>query len=147
MPPSFWVASTKPEFARARSKAGLPCQGQGWALAPCDRGPEAGMYCWTGHQSAENLARLVHALDEPLDLLRHRVQVEAGPVGRGHAEPGHQGLAAVMARADRDSLRVEHLRHVVGVDALDVEGDDACAPLRRRAVQLHARDLCETLEC
>jgi hypothetical protein len=25
MPPPFWVASTKPEAALARSKAGLPC--------------------------------------------------------------------------------------------------------------------------
>jgi hypothetical protein len=25
MPPPFWVASTKPELALARSKAALPC--------------------------------------------------------------------------------------------------------------------------
>src|SRR6266487_530479 len=49
MPPSFWVASTKPEAALARGQGWQPWQERGWALAPRDRGPEAGMYCWTGH--------------------------------------------------------------------------------------------------
>jgi hypothetical protein len=70
-PPEFWVASRrrrlvgadqrrscrlcrrdrlKPEAALRRAKAAcLPWQGGGWALAPRDRGPEAGMCCWMGH--------------------------------------------------------------------------------------------------
>src|SRR4029453_9201669 len=32
-----------------RKKVGNPWRGGGWALAPRDRGPEAGMYCWAGH--------------------------------------------------------------------------------------------------
>src|SRR4029453_3654818 len=43
---------------RARQKRGPPLRrkkvgnlwwGGGWALAPRDRGPEAGMYCWMEH--------------------------------------------------------------------------------------------------
>ena len=49
MPPSFWVASTKPEAALARGQGWQPWQEGGWTLAPRDRGPEAGMYCWMGH--------------------------------------------------------------------------------------------------
>src|SRR5947208_16736215 len=49
MPPSFWVASTKPEAALARGQGWQPWQERGWTLAPRDRGPEAGMYCWKGH--------------------------------------------------------------------------------------------------
>src|SRR5207253_6522979 len=49
MPPSFWVASTKPEAALACGQGWQPWQERGWALAPRDRGPEAGMYCWMGH--------------------------------------------------------------------------------------------------
>src|ERR687892_1030650 len=48
MLPSFWVASTKPESALGRSQGCQPWQGRGWALAPRDRGPEAGKYCWVG---------------------------------------------------------------------------------------------------
>src|SRR5439155_7307523 len=51
MPPSFWVASTKPEAALARGQGWQPWQERGWTLAPRDRGPEAGMYCWKGHRS------------------------------------------------------------------------------------------------
>jgi len=51
MPSSFWVASTKPGAALARGQGWLPWQGRGWFLAPCDRGPEAGMYCLEGHYS------------------------------------------------------------------------------------------------
>jgi hypothetical protein len=46
LPPNFWVVSTKHEAALDRSMGGLPCYGRGWALAPRDRGPEVGMYCW-----------------------------------------------------------------------------------------------------
>jgi len=52
MPPSFWVASTKPEAALARGQGWQPWQERGWTLAPRDRGPEAGMYCWMGHYYA-----------------------------------------------------------------------------------------------
>src|SRR5687767_6305203 len=46
---SFWVASTKREAARDRGAGRWPAQGRGWALAPRDRGPKAGVHCWTGH--------------------------------------------------------------------------------------------------
>jgi hypothetical protein len=40
-----------------------------------------------------------------------------------------------MAGTDRNALPVEDLRHVVRMDALEVERDDPRAPFRRRAVQ------------
>src|SRR5215217_6584500 len=49
MPPSFWVASTKPEAALVRGQGLKPWQGRGWALAPRDRGPGAGEYCRERH--------------------------------------------------------------------------------------------------
>jgi hypothetical protein len=49
MLPRFWVASTKPERALRRAKAEKPSRGGGCALAPRDRGPEAGVYCLEGH--------------------------------------------------------------------------------------------------
>src|SRR5918992_4096572 len=45
---SFWVASTKPEPALVRRQGREPWQGRGGALAPRDRGPGAGVYCWMG---------------------------------------------------------------------------------------------------
>ncbi len=66
MLPSFWVVSTKPGAALGRVKGSLqPLQGRGWFLAPRDRGPEAGVDCWRGHQfvtygsSAISRARLI----------------------------------------------------------------------------------------
>jgi hypothetical protein len=47
---SFWVASTKPGAALVRRQGWLPWQGRGWFLAPCDRGPEAGVRRLEGHR-------------------------------------------------------------------------------------------------
>ena len=47
--PSFCVASTKQESALGRGQCWLPWQGRGPALAPRDRGAEAGLYCLEGH--------------------------------------------------------------------------------------------------
>src|SRR5438067_1096744 len=88
----------------------------------------------------------VQSVDELVDLLLHRVEIEARAVRRGDAELLHQRLAAMMSRADRDSLHVEDLRDVVGMDAVDVERDDAGAALRGRAVQGDARHLAQPSE-
>src|SRR5215211_7489911 len=61
--------------------------------------------------ASESLLDRVQALDEAVDLLGDRVEVEARPVGGGDAEPGHQRLTAVVPGADRDALPVEDLRH------------------------------------
>src|SRR5437764_10717002 len=68
MPPSFWVASTKPEAALARGQGWQPWQERGWTLAPRDRGPEAGMYCWMRHlvPGDPNGAGLGQGLDHEL---------------------------------------------------------------------------------
>jgi hypothetical protein len=44
----------------------------------------------------------MQALDETVDLLGDRVEVEACAVRGGDAEPGHQRLTAVVSGADRD---------------------------------------------
>jgi hypothetical protein len=49
MLPRFWVASTKPEAALARSQGRQPWQERGSTLAQCDRGPETGMYRLVWH--------------------------------------------------------------------------------------------------
>ena len=83
-----------------------------------------------------------------VDVLGRVVEVEARAVRRRDAELAHQRLAAVVAGADRDAVEVEELRDVVRVRpaGVEVEADDPGAPVRRRAVQRHARDLAELLE-
>src|SRR5712691_5978947 len=90
---------------------------------------------------SERLLDGVEALDEAVDFVGDRVEVEAGAVGGGDAEPGHQRLAAVVSGANRDALPVEDLGDVVGMDVLDVEGDDPCALLRWRSADAHPGQL------
>jgi len=52
----------------------------------------------------------------------------------------------VVTCSDRDTVHVEDLRHIVGMDLAEVEGDDAGAPLRRRSVGDDAVDLGESFE-
>src|SRR5438046_6205533 len=86
--------------------------------------------------SREHLTDGVQPVDELVDLLEDRVEVEARPVGSRNAELLHQRLAAMVPRPDRDALEVEDLRDVVRVDVFEIEGDDPRATLGRRAVQL-----------
>src|SRR2546423_8200013 len=132
MTPDLSVASTKPEAALVRRPGWLPGQGRGWALALRDSGRETGGHCWEEHLP-EDLARLLHAVDEAVDLLGDGVEVEARAVGRGDAQSGHERLAAVVAGADGDALGGEHLRHVVRGGSFDVGGNDPRAPLPGRA--------------
>ena len=57
-------------------------------------------------------------------------------------EPVHQRLRAMMAGAHRDPERIERLRHVVGMHAVQHEGHDRIAVLQaRRAEDLRTVDL------
>src|SRR6478736_9070903 len=69
----------------------------------------------------ERLLHLVEPGDQPIDVVGNRIEIEARARRRGDAEPCHQGLRAVVARADGDALPVEDLRDVVGVHALEPE--------------------------
>ena len=89
---------------------------------------------------------LVQTVDEPVDLVRDRVEVEARAIRRCDAEPGHQRLAAVVPGANGDAVHVEDLRDVVRMDAFDVERDDSRAPVRRRPVADEARHVGKPLE-
>ena len=86
-------------------------------------------------------------VDQAVDLLAGRVDAEAGAGRGGDAEAVHQQLGAVVAGADGDAVAVEDLGDVVGVDALELEGDRA-EPLgaARRAEDPQARHLGEPLQ-
>ena len=95
----------------------------------------------------EDSPDVVEALDQAVDLLAGVVDGEAGPGGRGDAEAVHEQLGAVVAGADRDAVAVEDLGDVVGVDALELEGDGADAVgAARRAEDAQAGDLGEALQ-
>src|SRR5436190_1297699 len=110
VPSSFGVASTKREAALARSQGWQPWQERGWALAPRDRGPKAGMYCWMAHLvDREVIRRLVAAGLLLADLHQHVVQerrgAEAEQVGRQPVDP--ERLVDAHERLHR-LLRVPH---------------------------------------
>src|SRR6266516_8163677 len=89
--------------------------------------------------SRKHLTDGVQPVDELVDLLGDRVEVEARQVGGRDAELLHQRLAAVVAGADRHALQVEDLRDVVRMDVLEVEGDDARARSEERRVGKECR--------
>src|SRR4051794_14434450 len=77
----------------------------------------------------EELLSTTDARDEGVDLLHRVVHVEARADGRLHAERAVQRPGAVVPDAHGDAGVVEHLRGVVGVDAVDREGHRAAAGL------------------
>src|SRR5262249_43024935 len=97
-------------------------------------------YIWSSSDT-ERLLDLVEPCDEPVDVFRDRVEIEARACRRCDAEPRHQRLRAVVARPDGDCIPVEDLRHVVGVYALELEADDARAPVGGRPEDPNAGDL------
>src|SRR5436190_1417062 len=88
----------------------------------------------------------VQTVDELVDLLLHRVEIEARAVRRRYAELLHQRLAAMVPGTDRDALHVENLRDIVRMDAVDVERHDAGTARGGRPVQRDAGDLAEPAE-
>src|SRR5256885_7174346 len=104
MLPSFWVASTKPEAALARSQGLKPWQGRGWTLAQRDRGPEAG-----GHLLEEHH----HQLDLVMPGMtpwcaRSRKQMRQRPnlrkTARGRPQRLQRELFRTLYRDGRDCL-------------------------------------------
>src|SRR5918994_3814406 len=100
----------------------------------------------TERRLAEHLSGAEEPVVEAIDVLLYGVEVEARAIRRRDPQPGHQRLAAMVARADRDALPVQDLRDVVRMDALHVERDDPGPLLRRRAVQLDPGHVAEALE-
>ena len=64
--------------------------------------------------------------DEPIHFLFRIVEGKGCPGGRGDAEALHEGLAAMVTRADGDALGIEKGGYVVRVNAVDGEGNDGC---------------------
>src|SRR5215211_6380396 len=139
MLPSSWVASTKPEAALVRGQGWTPWQGRGWALAPRDRGPGAGKYCWEGHWlfvAAEIQAvrgqRLLDLFDRLLAEVRDRGQL-------------------VLALHDEvaDRLDADALEAVVRADAeLELLDREVLHPVRERRLgrRLRRGRLAEALD-
>src|SRR3954447_18077565 len=87
------------------------------------------------------------ALDQRVDLGRCRVEVRRQPGRALHPEAGVSGLGAVVAGPHRDPPGVQHRGDVVGVHALELEGDRAPTPGRvERAEDGQARDGLQALE-
>src|SRR6266516_1987296 len=80
---------------------------------------------YAGTRSREGLPDLEQAVDQAVDVLGKRVEVEARAGRGGDAETRHQRLGAVVAGTNGDAFPVEDLRDVVRVDVLELEADDA----------------------
>src|SRR4051812_19384872 len=80
----------------------------------------------TSHSSEELLGR-ANSVGQGVDVVVAGVHVE-GRAGRGrNAVAPHHRPGAMVPHADGDPVVVEHLAHVVRVDALDGERDGTAA--------------------
>jgi hypothetical protein len=102
MLPRFWVVSTKPEAALARGQGWWPWQERGWALAPRDRGPEAGVYCLEGHSGVvTGVEETDEAREARIEAIRAKLErgEEASPEEKAFLRsegidlPGEEGTA------------------------------------------------------
>src|ERR1700750_1736130 len=75
----------------------------------------------------EVLLGVLQPLDKCVYFARGRVEVRRHSRRALHPEPLVRGLGAVVPGAHREAAAVEHLRDVVGVDAVDLEGDRTTA--------------------
>src|SRR5204862_3080053 len=82
---------------------------------------------------------------ETLDVINVIIDVEGCAGRRGDAEPPHQRLGAMMARADADAVPVENRGQVVRMDVAVGEGHDA-GPVVPRTVDGDPLDLREPLD-
>ena len=73
---------------------------------------------------------LLQGLDEPIHFLFRIVEGKGCPGGCGDAEALHEGLAAMVTRADGDALGIQNGGYVVRVDAVDGKGNDGCLARR-----------------
>ena len=64
-------------------------------------------------------------INESVDVLFSRVEVETRADGRWRAKEIVKDLGAVIARAAGDSFAVKECRRILSENIFDVEGDDA----------------------
>src|SRR5690242_15966822 len=93
---------------------------------------------------AEVGARVFQGLDQGVDLRRRRVEVGRHPAGGLDTEPRVGRLGAVVTGSDRDAARVDDLRDVVRVDALQLERDGATT--HRRVPRTEDREPLDRLQ-
>src|SRR5262249_52443492 len=75
-------------------------------------------------RSCEETLRLDQGLRKHLHLGARVVKAERGPAGGAHAETGEQRPPAMGPGAHRDARAVDDGRDIVGMGALELEGDD-----------------------
>ena len=93
----------------------------------------------------EDVLDLLEGLAEAVDLVQGVVEVEAGPArGRKPIAPV-QRHGTVVPGADGDAVAVQQLGHVVGVDPVERETDDARLVLRCRPEDPQALDRLQDL--
>ena len=99
-------------------------------------------------QSPKIFRHAVQRLDHPVDLLGHRVEVEATRAwSRRRRAPPSRGCVQWWPARTQTPSRAEDLGHVVRVHALERERHDAAAVgRRRRAVDRMPGDLGQTLQ-
>ena len=93
-----------------------------------------------------HLPDLFQGFEPAVDIRLRVVEVEARAACGILPEILHQGLGAVMAAAHGDAFRIQNRRNVVGVNVLNVKGDDSqfVVPRRIAAVKLDIGQLART---
>src|SRR5260370_13342127 len=95
----------------------------------------------------EEALSVADSVRQGLHLVMGVVHVEGGPGAGLHAQGPVQRPGTVVAGAHRDAQLVEHLPHVVRVDAFDLERDGAAAILGGvRPEDAHASQLAQGVE-
>src|SRR5260221_12633164 len=86
----------------------------------------------------EDRARTLDRADERVDVALFAVDIERRPRRGGDAEPPHEGLRAVMPRANADAVLVQYRCEIVGVDVGHREAHDTAPLLRLRTEHMNA---------
>src|SRR6516162_5617754 len=113
------------------SRASSPCgSAEGAAASALGAGAASGdgllpppELC-SARRSCEETLRLDQGLRKPVHLGARVVKAERGPAGGGHPETSQQRHHAMGAGAHRDTGAVDDGRDIVGMGALELEGNN-----------------------
>src|SRR5215472_7652353 len=79
---------------------------------------------YSARRSCEETLRLDQGLRKHVHLGARIVKAERGPAGGSHAETGQQRHHAMGPGAHRDARAIDDGRDIVGMGALELEGND-----------------------
>ena len=94
----------------------------------------------------ENLDDFVQPFDQPIDLLHRIVQVERCTHGSRDLETFVKRHGAMMAGPHRDSIMVQYLGDVMGMNACHGIGDDTSTRVEFGSVDRHTGDFAEAVD-